>query len=679
MRVLMLSLGKGQDKDNEKVYVYRNAFYRLNDRIYQSPFVADALIHEYSPDAIMVIGSVRSAWYDFYAKYHAGDDIDSEKWQRLCDGTKSNGLNSSDEEIASFERFINDIFSDDVEIMDSRGKKVLICAVVIRYGLSKKEMEYNYSRILTQWERFPGSQDETMHVAVDITHSFRSMPIYNLAVLNYYRLLSNKQISISHVYYGNIEVAFENQQSISEFFVYGNAVMEDGIAYHTADEDKKLKRVIIDRKEHMAGYEAPVAEIVDLIDLVDIIDLTAGVNELKSTGSTFSLSRLVEDNRIKGILRSFDWATQVNDYRLLDEAADQIITVCNEDNKLNRKDNLIPILKTVIFEKLGCKTSEEWNALLLPEKQLRIGKWFLGQERYGMACLIGCEALRSQLVRIYKKPDGSFIDREDWVKEESRRASYNWLTNLLLKELNQKLNLTQEELFWRDTAEIAKKAQNIRNIMAHNLGARDVVPVVLEDDAKRTIQALYDRTEEINSKNRDEVFRKAFYIERTKKVNVEVTVFHRKTRILVYNSFDSKKMGKMSRNSKGDKFILKRISEPVERILNGDRKKENPDAAKVLFDHLKINRVFDSGSDNFVSIVFVEMSLRQKLNYYAYFNYCFLKENIKTRLYDASLKNVNMLIIPRTHHAPKSVFFDEIEMQKDYYDVIHTPLMDFLP
>ena len=85
---------------------------------------------------------------------------------------------------------------------------VVLKPVLLRYGISDEQLWENYEFLSRAWQGL--DKNETYDVSFDITHSFRSLPIYNLSLLDYQRQIADYKISISHVYYGNAEISREN-------------------------------------------------------------------------------------------------------------------------------------------------------------------------------------------------------------------------------------------------------------------------------------------------------------------------------------------------------------------------------------------------------------------------------------------------------------------------------------
>jgi CRISPR-associated DxTHG motif protein len=179
-------------------------------------------------------------------------------------------------------------------------------------------------------------------VAFDITHSFRSLPIYNLVVLNYLQNVSGFDMKISHIYYGNFDIRSE------------------------------------------MGGKAP---LVDLADIGEVLNLTSAVSEFKNTGNAKSLINILPESEgeLRQALVKFDIATQLNGRNNIEEALRELSDILNNSTEARgRFVDAKKMLKAVL--------SDESNNLFamidcdsIGEKQLILTKWYQRQNRYGLA------------------------------------------------------------------------------------------------------------------------------------------------------------------------------------------------------------------------------------------------------------------------------------------------------
>ncbi len=419
-RILVLSLGKGNKTSNEEGYPYITANYRMDgsDKIVNSPFVAEALIHEVNPDVIVIIGTVTSAWGAFYHRYHREQIEDFEsRWNGIEERISNMGRSASDDEISSFQEYINDLFNKDLNINNC--PKIDVC--MIKYGLNESELIYTYDKIKNHLKSvisdYTADRDD-INISFDITHSFRSIPIYNLVVINYCRLLISNKIRISHVYYGNLDVARENNG---------------------------------------------IAEIVDLKEIVNVLETTRGISEFINTGNAATLLGWLNDddrtddqfiNALKGFNEAL-YLNKRNDIQLYIESLIKIPLNDEKDAVSDAKRIIQDILRREIT--LPDKESGDDKQKQLSEAafQLSMAKWCLGLGQVGLAASFAIEAFKSFLVVVYEEDPSKYGD-------DNRRKRAEQLFGVKVE------NTKEKELFAR-YKESAPLARLTRNTYAHNL------------------------------------------------------------------------------------------------------------------------------------------------------------------------------------------------------------------
>lgn len=190
-KVLISFLGTGGIDDNRR---YRTAEYRFSDgTTYTSSFIADALADYYDINKIILIGTVKSMWEEVYCKFcqkrgiPIDDDYSTELGVHCDEATHASELSLPHKE----------------KIEEALG--VGSHVALINYGLDKTEIDNNAAVILGL-EEYISNNDELF---VDITHSFRSLPLYLMNLLIYLKDVSRKNINISHISYGMLDVSRE--------------------------------------------------------------------------------------------------------------------------------------------------------------------------------------------------------------------------------------------------------------------------------------------------------------------------------------------------------------------------------------------------------------------------------------------------------------------------------------
>lgn len=235
-KVLISFLGTSQKIDNRK---YRAADYKFNDDVtITTSFIADAIRRYYKVDKLILIGTVKSMWEEVYETF-CGQDVDSDYSLKLYEYCVN--ANSQTE-----------LYLPNVEkIEQALGKDSKV--VLIKYGLNEDEILFNQETILGI-EKYLEKNDELI---LDITHSFRSLPLFLLNTIIYLQNVSMKNISISHVLYGMLDVSKEltytpvvNLKSLlntSEWIVGAYSFKEFGNAYKIANLLKDANKSVYNR------------------------------------------------------------------------------------------------------------------------------------------------------------------------------------------------------------------------------------------------------------------------------------------------------------------------------------------------------------------------------------------------------------------------------------------------
>lgn len=172
---------------------YDTTKYIVDGQVYETPFVAAALTAHYNVDKVYMIGTVHSMWEEVYSCYSQlkGKEIDEDLYLELGEYCESANHNS-------------DLFVPHKEAIENvlgRDSKVIL----INYGLNQEEIQSN-TEIILKINDLLNSGDELI---VDVSHSFRSLPIMIMNLLVYLKEVSRKSIKLEHIHYGMLEVKSE--------------------------------------------------------------------------------------------------------------------------------------------------------------------------------------------------------------------------------------------------------------------------------------------------------------------------------------------------------------------------------------------------------------------------------------------------------------------------------------
>ena len=453
-RVLLLTLGTGDASyqsltadtvsklpgNKTILQSYKDTDYFFNGKVIHSSMVAYPVMKELKPDIVFFIGTVRSTWTSLYSSFVSDEKRSEEAIQELLVSERSHGKDTDDKVLAAIQSRIQAIFEES-DVFSAEGiEKTKI--ILIKYGLTEEELQYNYQR-LNEIGAYMQERDTEYEVSFDITHSFRSMPIYNLAVLNYIKTLSASKIQIERVLYGMRDVREENNSS---------------------------------------------SPILDLSDIISVMDLTSAVSEFRNTGCVRSLYPFVpaDDKELALVLDEFDWATQTNDLNTMQTSIIALRENLKKRDTSPRYTDLCEMLIGVLDEQFP--SEREFNEIkeiskkpwALGNVQLKIGRVFLNQNRYGQAILAGTEAIGSFMIPYYLSSTERCVD-EFSCRSWEYRDKVN--VNKLIKK-----NLAGEpyEKLLSEIHDLYFELKNDRNMFAH-IGESHRTQPESEADTKRDV------------------------------------------------------------------------------------------------------------------------------------------------------------------------------------------------
>lgn len=174
---------------------YRPAIYSLVGKEQAThTFIAAYLLEQQQCDKLIMVGTTKSMWEEIYKVF-------AEK--------KGNYTQSAYEEIAEYstnanhKTAINQAIVRLVETALPEGSK----AIFIKYGLDNTELDENIHLLLEAEAMF----NEGDIIRMDITHSFRSLPLMGLMLIQYIREVSLKKIKFDGIYYGMLDISGEMQ------------------------------------------------------------------------------------------------------------------------------------------------------------------------------------------------------------------------------------------------------------------------------------------------------------------------------------------------------------------------------------------------------------------------------------------------------------------------------------
>ena len=262
-KILISFIGTGQLlPDGRAKREYRSARYKLGNEEAETSFVAYALKQFVKPDKIFLIGTPHSMWEEVYKSF--AEQPDENVWLELGEWCEKANQDTPVEDMPHKKA---------VEDAIGKGSKIF----PIRYGVDEEQIQQNINIILGLRE-YLSDNDE---IIVDITHSFRSLPLLIMQLILYLKQINSPKVTVSHVYYGMLDII------------------------------KDL-------------HYAPVVDISSMIRLSDWI---TGAFTFKLNGSSTQSARLLEQeggNSAASLLRKFSDVLSLNDMGQLQQQVQEL-------------------------------------------------------------------------------------------------------------------------------------------------------------------------------------------------------------------------------------------------------------------------------------------------------------------------------------------------------------------
>lgn len=427
MKTLIASLGGSRQKKEQQSdeFNYRTTKYKFDDcsELFETPFIFEAILNHNKSlkndvDQLFLVGTVKSCWQDIYGYCINNKAEISEKeidyYEKIEQKSAILNSQSSVDAIEDFQNFLQPL-ERELEHFLSDNNEISVHILIAQYGTTENEAFYNYSKLCSIENYMPAEQKHD--ILLDITHSFRSMPIYNFLIINYLMRISERKVNVSAVYYGMFEL----------------------------------------KNEENSEY-TPVINMNYLISMMNWIN---SLNEMNSYGSVEGINNCLEnDIDINNWLQIFEWASNTNNYNLLDKSLYKLSNINFDNNTYNalEKDALKKI------SSLMKKQFSLHSNYKIAYMQLKLSEWFFEQRRYGLAIITIQECLKSYLTYIvFKNHSTKDHTIDDIVSDENKRNdAINKLQKLSLNNSNaQKLYCYY------------KNGKKMRNTTAHALRSTD--------------------------------------------------------------------------------------------------------------------------------------------------------------------------------------------------------------
>lgn len=346
--------------------VYNPATYReQNGNTFETPYIIEAMKKLYGIEKFILFGTAGSDWEGLYEYVclESGNllqnpkftQIDNNVYQKLGVLKRGEWANASE---ASFNKAQTEVrvFKDCIE--------GCLDVILLKYGLNDQELAENFL-LLQQISQHIKEGDE---VYFDITHAFRTLPIFELLVIRYLSEVLQIKASIVMISYGMFEV------------------------------------------QQQAGY----TPIVDVKRLLGVMDHLSAASEYKRFGTLYGLLEMqdtdLDADEIKYLRNMSEW-TNINNIaamkRFIKKAhsrAEESVSTASE----------AVFLQQQVYKDIAKHFPDTDDDMLL---SISLAKWHFDKRRYLHTLIVLQEALITfGLVVCGNTPPGDYNLREKYRK-----------------------------------------------------------------------------------------------------------------------------------------------------------------------------------------------------------------------------------------------------------------------
>ena len=353
-KVLISFLGTGgRGATNLEDRDYKSTNYRIGDtNLGNYSFVSAALMKHYQVDTLFLLGTVHSMWekvYDWFSKEH-GNVTNEDIWMNICEHCEQ----------ANYLSPLELPHKNDIEQAIGCDSKVIL----IKYGITDEEIKENINIILGL-QQYLKDEDELI---VDITHSFRSLPMFIMNLLIYMQNVSNKKVNISHIHYGMLDI----------------------------------------------NNELGFAPIVDITSILDVNSWISGAYAFAEFGNGYNVASLVEkdNNSVAKIVSEFSDLMNLNHLYGIQSFSQRLSSIKNVEY-----DTMLPQLtiNPVVEDFIKKFPSNEKKHSVF---QLKVARWQFDHRKYAQSLLTITEAIITYVCELNpRKLNWEILDHRKVAKE----------------------------------------------------------------------------------------------------------------------------------------------------------------------------------------------------------------------------------------------------------------------
>ena len=330
-------------------------FFKDENKIHESSFIASALGEFLDIDTYYLFGTMKSAWeavYLNYAKEDKDDDYAFKLYKSASDSNCHSGLDNS-------------LFKNIERLLGNNSK-----IIPIYYGINERQIKDNFeifSNALTDLQ-------DGDNVFLDITHSFRSLPLFATTAISFIQDVATKKIALKGIYYGMLEAT-------NEF---------DG--------------------------KTP---IIDLSYIIKLQEWIKGAYSFSAFGKGEKISELMKEEDENSANKVQDFSNMLA-WNYVHELKSQI----NVLTSLNSKEYSYPakLIVPIVFSDF---TKRFNNCKKQSEYQFELSKWQFEKKMYALSCLCLIESIITFVCENENKDDKNKVNRDEAKNSILRKPEYN--------------------------------------------------------------------------------------------------------------------------------------------------------------------------------------------------------------------------------------------------------------
>jgi CRISPR-associated Csx2 family protein len=351
-KILISFLGTGPTNERRE---YRKATYSIDGKNYQSAFVASVIGQHYEIANHIIIGTVKSMWEELYRYYSEKNNIEIDdnyylNFSELIDSSNhKTNLDAYDADFTGIENVIG-----------GQSKCVLI-----PYGLNQNEQLEIFRRISQTFDQVIEQNDE---IILDITHSFRSLPLFSTTVINYLNDVKDKKAVVSKVLYGMLDAMREFND---------------------------------------------IAPIIDITSTIELNQWSKAAYAFKEYGKGYLLADLLSGDEAR-IINLFSDAVGINYLSEIKVRLTNFQQLAQQEIKNEFAKLILPQVLEEFVSKLQKAGNTQYHF------QFELAKWHYEKKNYSAAFIVFVESLVTYIC---------FLENFDWKQQNLREEAKKKINN----------------------------------------------------------------------------------------------------------------------------------------------------------------------------------------------------------------------------------------------------------